>query len=77
MTATGQLIPLPMLPLIRVRDEGDRGRGLAQERGTPEPWVHRVYRAPRSESFRSRGVYGPDGRVDLQGITGRTVDLYV
>lgn len=72
MTATGQLIPLPVHSLACVRDNAHEAKGTVDFPKSRRP---RIYRVPRPESWVSSGVYGADGRISYEGIAGKQINI--
>jgi len=72
MTATGQLIPLPVLPLVRVREYKHEPMGGMDLSRSRRP---RIYRIPRPQLWESSGVYGADGRMSYEGAAGERIDV--
>lgn len=74
MTAAGQLIPLPVLAPVRLPDQE---RGLTHRSKQPEAPRPRIYRIPRSGDWIAGGVYGSDGRLSVNPVTGLRINLSV
>jgi len=72
MTAAGQLIPVSVLPLVRLRDSGHESMAPMGQSKSRRP---RIYRIPRPDYRVTDGIYGADGRMSYVGAVGEKIDL--
>ena len=74
MAAAGQLIPLPVLAPVRLQEQE---RGLTRRSKQPEALRPRIYRIPSRGDWVADCVYGSDGRLSVNPVTGLRINLSV
>jgi hypothetical protein len=79
MTATGQLIPLPVLPIAGVRQGNGEPMSAKDQSGARRSIRPRIYRIPKPEPQVTNGIYGIygiDGCMSYESAIGRRIDIF-
>ncbi len=72
MTATGELIPLPMVAPVRIRSQHFDLQQHGKQHQFRRPRIYRIPNCQHAKGF----SYGPNGCTLLDGATGKNVDIY-